>query len=69
MNGTQFSNEANEMHAGAADHISQAERDEMNAFCDEVAGSVPDPQPQAFGSLSARESQWAHDVLTGGIQI
>ena len=40
----QFSPEAEEMHAGAADFVTQAERDEYNAWLDEVAGSVPDPQ-------------------------
>ena len=39
-----FSDTANEMHAGAAEFITQAERDECNAWLDEVAGSVPDPQ-------------------------
>jgi hypothetical protein len=40
----EFSTEAEEMHAGAADFITQAERDEFNAWLDEVAGTVPDPQ-------------------------
>ena len=39
-----FSETAENMHAGAADFITQAERDEFNAWLDEVAGSVPDPQ-------------------------
>jgi|DEB19_MinimDraft_3_1074340.scaffolds.fasta_scaffold11095_3 hypothetical protein len=46
MNNTpiEFSVEAEEMHAGAAGFVTQAERDEYNAWLDEVAGSVPDPQ-------------------------
>jgi len=39
-----FSETAENMHAGAAEFVTQAERDEYNAWLDEVAGSVPDPQ-------------------------
>jgi len=41
---TEFSHEANEMHAGAAEFVTQSERDEFNAWLDDVAGNVPDPQ-------------------------
>ena len=40
----EFSTEAETMHAGAAEFVTQAERDEYNTWLDEVAGSVPDPQ-------------------------
>ena len=32
------------MHAGAAEFVAQNERDEFNAWLDDVAASVPDPQ-------------------------
>ena len=40
----EFSTEAEEMHAGAAGFVTQAERDEFNAWLEGVAASVPDPQ-------------------------
>ena len=43
-NNMTFTDEANEMHAGAAEFVTQSERDEFNAWLDDVAGNVPDPQ-------------------------
>ncbi len=62
MNETQFSIEAEDMHAGAAERMTEAEKDALLMQEEERARM----EAAEYGSRESRESAWAHAVLTGG---